>query len=267
VATIHDLSFLRLPECFEPSLLDYLVGNVPQTVQRADWLLVDSENTRRDLIELLDAPDERITVIYPGIESRFRPIRDSHSLEQTRAKYALPERFVLSLGTLQPRKNYARLIKAFAELQHPDVALVIVGERGWMYKDIFALVQERQLQHRIVFAGFADDKDLPALYNLAEVFCFPSLYEGFGIPPLEAMACGVPVIAGDNSSLPEVVGEAGILVDVSDRTVLAGALEQLLNDPDYRSELSARGLSRAQRFSWQGAATLLLDTYNRLSAA
>jgi glycosyltransferase involved in cell wall biosynthesis len=136
-----------------------------------------------------------------------------------------------------------------------------------MYQDIFALVRERQLQHRVVFAGFVDDRDLPALYNLAEVFCFPSLYEGFGIPLLEAMACGVPVIAGDNSSLPEVIGDAGILVDASDQTALADAIRQLLNDPDYRNKVSRRGLSRAQRFSWRSAASLLLDTYNRLGAA
>jgi glycosyltransferase involved in cell wall biosynthesis len=264
LVTIHDLSFLRLPECFEPTLLAYLVGSVPRAVQQADWLLADSENTRRDLIELLDIPSDKITVIYPGVKARFCPIHDRVTLEKTRIKYGLPERFVLSLGTLQPRKNYARLIGAFAELDTPDVALVIVGGRGWMYENLFALVNKLELQDRVVFAGFVDDEDLPALYNLAEIFCFPSQYEGFGIPPLEAMACGVPVIAADNSSLPEVIGDAGIMIDASDQAALADALNHLLRDQTRQQELAARGLSRARRFQWQDAAALLLDTYRRL---
>jgi glycosyltransferase involved in cell wall biosynthesis len=267
MVTVHDLSFLRLPECFEPTLRDYLATNVPHAVHRADWVLADSQSTRRDLIELVGAPGDRITVIYPGVAPRFCRIADTEALAHVRQKYGLPQQFVLSLGTVQPRKNYVGLIKAFARLDQPDVGLVIVGGKGWLYQEIFACVADLNLQDRVTFAGWMDDGDLPALYNLAEIFCLPSLYEGFGIPPLEAMACGTPVITADNSSLPEVVGDAGILVDAHDQDALVAALEGLLGDAAQRAELANRGLSQAARFTWPKAARRLLATYGHLCEA
>lgn len=261
IVTIHDLSFLRLPHCFERALLEYLTSNVPRAVQRADWVLADSENTRQDVIELLGVAEERVTVLYPGVEPRFRSIDDAQLLSSIQEKYVLPPRFILSLGTIQPRKNYAGLIRAFARLSMDDLSLVIVGGRGWLYEDIFSQVQALGLEGRVFFPGFVDDADLPAVYNLAEAFALPSLYEGFGIPPLEAMACGTPVVVADNSSLPEVVGDAGLLVDVHDTESLAEALACLVQDTALRQTLVERGLVRARRFTWPGAARTLLETY------
>jgi glycosyltransferase involved in cell wall biosynthesis len=266
IVTVHDLSFMRLPHCFEPSLLQYLRGSVPRAVRRADWVLADSESTCRDLVELLDVPQERISVLYPGVEPRFCPLADPEELARVRHKYGLPARFILSVGTLQPRKNYATLIEAFSQLADPDLSLVVVGQRGWLYDDLFALVRKKGME-RVHFPGFVEDSDLPAIYNLAEVFALPSLYEGFGIPPLEAMACGVPVITADNSSFPEVVGDAGLLVDASDVQALVSGLGSLLNDATLRQTMTARGLRQAMRFTWQDAAEALLSTYMRVGQA
>ena len=266
IVTVHDLSFMRLPRCFEPALLRYLTASVPRAVRRADWVFADSESTRNDVVELLHAPEDRVSVLYPGVEPRFCPMADSEELERVRLKYGLPARFILSVGTLQPRKNHATLVEAFSRLTDPGIGLVIVGQRGWLYDELFALVRERRLE-RVLFPGFVQDTDLPAVYNLAEAFVFPSLYEGFGIPLLEAMACGTPVVAADNSSLPEVVGDAGLLVGATDVQALTRALERLLNDATLRQTLIARGLTRAMRFTWLRAAQDLLATYRRVGQA
>ena len=267
IVTVHDLSFLRLPHCFEPALLAYLNANVPPSVRRADCVLADSDNTRQDVIELLDVPPERVRTIYCGVEARFRPIDDAEQLERVRSKYDLPERFILSLGTIQPRKNYGALIRAFAGLKPGETSLVIAGGKGWLYQDVFQTVTDLGVQDRVLWPGFVDDVDLPALYNLAELFAFPSLYEGFGLPPLEAMACGTPVIVANNSSLPEVVGDAGLLVDAGDVDALGGAVERLLDDAVLRRSLAERGLHRAKHFTWQKAAQALLKTYEDSYAA
>jgi glycosyltransferase involved in cell wall biosynthesis len=266
IVTVHDLSFLHLSYCFEPPLLAYLRANVPQAVQRADWVIADSQNTRQDVIELLRVPAEKVSVIYPGVEARFRPGYDRQTLERVRTRYGLPSRFILSVGTVQPRKNYVRLIEAFAMLGVPDLGLVIVGGLGWLYQDVFAAIHRLDLEERVIVTGYVDDADLPAVYNLAQIFALPSLYEGFGIPPLEAMACGLPVVVADNSSLPEVVGDAGVLVNASDTAALADHLARLLHDPAFRQELGQRGLARAQGFTWHQAAQSLLATYRQVSA-
>jgi glycosyltransferase involved in cell wall biosynthesis len=264
IVTVHDLSYLQLPHCFKPALLDYLVDNVPRAVGRADWVLADSTSTRRDVIERLQVPEDKVSVLYPGVERRFRPITDAQTLAGTRQKYGLPMRFVLSVGTVQPRKNYERLVQAFSLLQAQDTSLVIVGGKGWPYERLFQQVQDLGLRDRVCFAGYVEDVDLPAVYNLACAFVFPSLYEGFGIPPLEAMACGVPVIAADNSSLPEVVGDAGLLIDAQDTEALAHALSQLLGDSALCQKLVDRGLARAKQFTWERAAHTLLSTYEHV---
>jgi glycosyltransferase involved in cell wall biosynthesis len=168
---------------------------------------------------------------------------------------------VLSLGTIQPRKNYAALMEAFSALPERDVTLVIVGGKGWLYEDVFKAASGPDIQDRVLFPGFVDDADLPAFYNLAEFFVFPSLYEGFGLPPLEAMACGTPVITANNSSLPEVVGDAGLLVDAQDTDAIRDAMRQLLADSTLGKTLTERGLRRAREFTWTRAAESLLNTY------
>jgi len=266
ILTVHDLSFIRVPECADPNLRAYLNRAVPRSVHRADLVLADSQNTKRDLVELLGVDPQRIEVVYPGVGKRFRPIEDRALLEGVRRRYDLPARFILGLGTLEPRKNFPRLIEAFASLRGERSAslhLVIAGRKGWLYKGIFAAVERLGLGERVAFPGFIADEDLPALYNLAELFVFPSLYEGFGLPPLEAMACGVPVVASNASSLPEVVGEAALTVDPLDVEGLAEAMRRLLDDDTLRARMIERGLERARTFTWQGAARKLLSTFKR----
>jgi glycosyltransferase involved in cell wall biosynthesis len=268
VLTVHDLSFLRVPECFTDALRRYLEQVVPRSVLCADQVIADSTSTKRDLVELLDAPAGKVTVIHSGVEPRFRPITDRATLEAVRQQYDLPERFILSVGTLQPRKNFAALIEAFSRLRNlkpetRDLKLVIVGGRGWLYEEIFARVEALGLQGEVLFPGFFADEDLPALYNLAEVFALPSFYEGFGLPPLEAMACGTPVVTSNTSSLPEVVGDAGLMVEPMDVEGLAGAIGRLWEGGGLRDEMVRRGLARAEEFTWERAARQLLVVYER----
>ena len=262
LVTVHDLSFRRVPECFKPALLSYLNRVVPRSVARADIVLADSESTRNDAIELLRLAPERVFVVYAGVDSRFRRVTDQGLLEDVRSRYSLPGRFVLSVGTLQPRKNYVRLIEAFSRLSGvEDVSLVISGARGWLYEEIFRRVEELGLSSRVLFPGYVAEADLPALYSLSEVFAFPSLYEGFGLPPLEAMACGTPVVVSRASSLPEVVGNAGCLVDPLSVEEIAGTLQALLDSPARRADLAEQGVAQAARFTWSEAARVLLGLY------
>jgi glycosyltransferase involved in cell wall biosynthesis len=215
---------------------------------------------------------QRITVLYPGVESRFRPIRVPDLLNTVRESYALPSRYVLGLSTLQPRKNFAGLVEGFRRLlrareNEPAVAdlhLVIAGGEGWMVEDTFAAAGQAGMKDRVHLIGFVEDDDLPALYSLAAAFAFPTWYEGFGLPVLEAMACGTPVVCADNSSLPEVAGGAALMVDAGDPDALAEALFQVLAREDLRAQMAAAGLDQALRFTWPAAARQLLDIYNTL---
>jgi len=267
ILTVHDLSFIRAPECAHPKLRSYLMRAVPASVHRADMVLADSECTRADVIELLNANPDRVEVVYPGVEQRFRRVRDVRVLRAVRMRYALPERFVLGLGTLQPRKNLERLIEAYGRLQGEvgsQIKLVIAGGAGWMYQSIFRRVEELGLQDAVCFPGYVADPDLPALYTLAELFAFPSLYEGFGLPPLEAMACGTPVVTSNVSSLPEGVGDDALMVDPLDVAALADAMRRALSGRPLREEMVQRGAAQARRFTWTQAADKLLDVYQRV---
>jgi glycosyltransferase involved in cell wall biosynthesis len=235
-------------------------------VHRADLVLADSQSTKDDLVELLGVEADRIEVVYPGVEERFHPIENQALLEEVRRRYNLPPRFILGLGTLQPRKNFVRLIEAYSLLvtRHSSLQLVIAGGKGWLYEEIFATVERLGLEKKVVFPGFVADEDLPALYNLAELFVFPSLYEGFGLPPLEAMACGTPVITSDASSLPEVVGEAGLMVEATDVEGLTQAMQRVLEDSALRERMIAKGMKQAKKFTWEQAAAKLLSLYEIL---
>jgi glycosyltransferase involved in cell wall biosynthesis len=255
-----------------PGFGDYLEGAVTRAVKRAEHILADSESTRHDLVELLKVEPTRVSVIYPGVEARFARVTDAYALRSVTDRYQLPENFVLGLGTLQPRKNFEGLIKAFGGLvsgsaaaeRFPDLHLVIGGGSGWMDQEILQTVNRCGLQERVRLIGFVRDQDLPALYSLASVFAFPSWYEGFGLPILEAQACGTPVVAASNSSLPEVVGEdGGLLVDAADTDELGRALVLALTDVGRRAELISAGLRQAARFRWETAAQQLLAVYER----
>lgn len=256
--TVHDLSFVCYPQTADPHLYRYLNVAVPRSVGRADHILADSQNTAHDLSRLWDVPAGKVSVLYSGVEPRFRPVTDAAELARVRGRYDLPQNFIFTVGTLQPRKNYERLIRAFSQLwaapEGHSHQLVVAGGKGWLYESIFDSVRELGLDRGVLFPGFVDDEDLPALYTLADLFVFPSLYEGFGLPVLEAMACGTPVICSDASSLPEVAGDAALLVDPLDVEGWTQAMGQALNDEQLRRRLVARGLAQARRFSWERAA-------------
>ncbi len=272
VVTIYDLSFVRQPETVMPGMMQHLTEWVPRSVAQADHVIAISEATRQDLIELYQTPPAKISVLYPAVTSDFQPLTNPQELAAVRHKYGLGENpFILSVGTLQPRKNYQRLIQAFAqmgEINNPNgslpLRLVIVGSKGWQYEQIFAEVTKLDLTNRVHFLGFVADSDLPTLYNAASLFVYPSLYEGFGIPALEALACGIPVIASNLSALPEVVGEAGVLVDPYHVDALAAAMTRLLGDADLKLRLRAAGLAQAAKFTWVGMAAKLLKVYHSL---
>jgi glycosyltransferase involved in cell wall biosynthesis len=268
VLTVHDLSFERDPGSAVPTLLAFLRKVVPASARRASHIVADSHATAHDLTELYGIAPEKITVIHSGVSERFQVSDIRHQIEEAariRAKYAIGDApFVLTVGTMQPRKNHLGLVRAFANLQSPISNLVISGGKGWLYDEVMHEVQRLGLSERVKFIGYADDDDLPALYRAASVFAFPSFYEGFGLPPLEAMACGVPVVTSNTSSLPEVVGDVGLTVNPHDLDALASALNTAMTDEAWRAQAIVRGIERAKTFTWQRAAEQLLGVYERV---
>ena len=265
LVTIHDLSFLVHPECAEPSMVRYLTDAVPRGLRRANVILADSQATRNDLARLLAVDPARVELVYPGVEPRFCPL-PAATTEPVRRRLSLPDHFVLFVSTLEPRKNLVRLLEAFAQVVQTDnsnLHLVIAGRRGWLYEDIFAAIDRLQLHARVQLLDYVHDKDLPALYNLAAAFVYPSIYEGFGIPPLEALACGTPTVVADNSSLPEVVGDAAVLVSAEDVGSIASGIARVVSDAALRARLRAAGPAQARKFTWEQAAQRVLACYQR----
>ncbi len=263
--TVHDLSFMRHPDCSSPALLEYLMDAVPRSVARADLVIADSENTRRDVIELLNVPAERTRVVYAGLEPSFRRVQDQAAVQAVLTRYGITPPYILTVGTLQPRKNLVRLIAAVNLLRQRHGLphrLVIAGGKGWLYEEIIAAAHEAG--DAVILAGYVADSALPALYSAADLFAFPSLYEGFGIPLLEAMGCGTPVLTSTASSLPEVAGDAALLVEPTDTGAIADGLWRLLSDTALRQTLVQRGHVRVERFTWPAAARELLAAYELL---
>ncbi len=262
VLTVHDLIGMLFPENLPPVARWYWGRWLPRTVRWADRVIADSEHTRADLVRLLGLGPERVDVVHLGVDPAFRPLRDSDALTTVRARYGLPGSFVLYLGTIEPRKGLDTLIAAFASLAgHLPHHLVVVGKKGWYADALFRQVEALGLRQRVHFVGYVADEEIPAIYNLADLFVFPSRYEGFGLPPLEAMACGTPVVASAAASLPEVLGEAALLVPPADSAALAGAMRQALQDSELRARLHARGLDRAAQFSWESTARKTASVY------
>ena len=265
VITVHDLSFLRFPERFRPANRLYLSTLTRLSCRRARRVIAVSQATADEVVRLLDVPVDRVDVVPHGVEhTRFR-LLPSALVEAFRREKGLPERFVLFVGTLEPRKNLITLVEAFARMQavRDKVRLVIAGGKGWYYQEIFKRVEELGLGKAVYWVGFVPGAELPLWYNAATVFVYPSLYEGFGMPLLEAMACGTPVIASATSSLPEVVGDAGLLVTPHDVTGLADNMERLLVDTGWQAELSQRGRARASTFTWDATAQATVASYRR----
>jgi glycosyltransferase involved in cell wall biosynthesis len=268
LVTIHDLSYMVHPECAVPGVAAYLRDAVPRALKQASIILADSESTRRDLHRLLNIALDRVTVVYPGVDARFRPLPPD-VCEPVRRRLNLPRRFILFVGTIEPRKNLVRLLEAFARIDPTtggeDLFLVLAGRRGWMYQPVFAAIDRLNLRDRVQMLDFVADSDLPVVYNLAQVFVYPSLYEGFGLPPLEALACGTPVVTSDNSSLPEVVGNAALLARADDVEALSEGMIRLLKDVALRDRLRQAGLEQARRFCWEASARQIIEHYHTLS--
>ncbi|MGB9631880.1 MAG: glycosyltransferase family 4 protein [Chloroflexaceae bacterium] len=261
VVTVHDLAFIRFPQTFRAYNRIYLDVATRLSVQRAARILVVSEHTRREVIGLLGVAPERVVVTPNAVREHFRP-PDPAVLGAFRARKGLPERFVLYVGTLEPRKNLTTLLEAYAEVAKQQAApLLVGGGKGWLYDAVFQRLEALGLRERVRFVGYLDEEELPLWYAAATVFVFPSIYEGFGMPPLEAMACGTPVVASNTSSLPEVVGDAGLTVSPYDPAALAAAISRVLDDADLRQELRERGLRQARAFSWRVTAERTLAAY------
>ncbi len=265
--TVHDLTFLLRPECFELALQRYLSQAVPRNLRRADLVLADSQATASDLTRLLGVDAARIAVVYPGVAPQFCPL-PTEQCEAVRQRLGLPAAFLFFIGTLEPRKNLPRLLEAFAMLGGigganvaPDLHLVIGGRKGWLYHDVFATIERLRLQSRVRLLDFVADADLPALYNLAQVFVYPSLYEGFGFPVLEALACGTPTVTSSISSLPEVAGTAAIQIDPLDSAAIAMGIRQAFADAE---RLRLAGPAQARRFTWEQAAQMLHNCYEQV---
>ncbi|MDX1523047.1 MAG: glycosyltransferase, partial [Anaerolineae bacterium] len=230
VVTIHDLSYVHAPETVMPGMSKPLNQRVPRAIERADHVVAVSEATRQDVIKVYGTDPKKITTLYHAVTAEFQPVTDKNMLDKLRQTYNLGENpFILSVSTIQPRKNYQRLIRAFAQLDRSHT-LVIAGTKGWDYEPVLAEVAAHNLEDRVIFPGYVVDSDLPALYSAADLFVYPSLYEGFGLPILEAMACGTPVVAANRAALPEVTGEAGLLVDPYDVAALAEVAVHNLED-------------------------------------
>jgi len=264
VVTIHDLGYLAFPEAHTARRRLELDLSTRWCLRAARRVIAISQATRNDLVRHYRADPERVAVVYHGLGRAFRPLNDPQQIAAIRARYALDAPYFLYLGTIQPRKNLARLIDAFARSVARETLLVIAGRRGWLSEPIARRAAELGLTHRVRFPGYVPDADLPALLGGALAFVFPSLYEGFGMPVLEAMACGAPVLTSTTSALPEVAGDAALLVDPGDTDAIAAALGRLAADESLRADLRARGLARAAGFTWERCArdtlAVLLET-------
>jgi len=265
ILTLHDVTFKLFANTMPPKARYFWNFVVVFSARRANLVLTDSKNSRNDIINLLKIPPEKVVTVYCGIDSRFKLIKERAVLERVRYKYKLPDHFILSVGVLEPRKNIDLLVQSYlkaARMCHQKIYLVVVGEIRWKSYQIAKLIVQGRIPG-IIYLGHVPDEDLPAIYNLADVFVYTSKYEGFGLPLLEAMACGTPVISVNNSSLPEVVGNGGILVsEDSDR--IAGKIAYVIANPEAQTKLRLKGLTQASRFSWKKYAQQVLDIYSRL---
>ena len=262
VVTVYDLSFLHFPERFPKLQRWYLTSQTRRSCRTAQRVITISESSRQDVHQFFGVPLSQIDVVVPGVNGRYHPI-PPEQITAFRQKHNLPERFILHVGTLQPRKNIPTLLEALAKLDK-NIHLVLAGGKGWLYDEIFAQIKALSLVDRVIFPGYVADEDLPSWYNAAALFAFPSVYEGFGMPVVEAMACGTPVVASDASSIPEAVGDAGLLFNPQDADELADRMTSVLNDSALSATMRANGLQHARKFSWEDAGRETAVIYHQL---
>jgi glycosyltransferase involved in cell wall biosynthesis len=268
IVTIHDMAFRQFPETVRAKTKFMLRLNLRKTIKRADLIVTVSEFSRQEILNFYNYPAEKIKVIHNGVDPLIyhERVRDEQkdAMQKLRTKYGIGGKYILYLGTIEPRKNLERLIKAYAlvKSRHADFPLlVLAGGKGWLYDGIFRTAKESRLENQVIFTGYVSDEEKPPLLAGAEMFCFPSLYEGFGMPVLEAMACGTPVLVSNNSSLPEVAGDAAVLVNAYSIEDMASSMERLYFDGELRRQLREKGIERAKKFTWQNAAKQLYDLY------
>ncbi|MGE5141576.1 MAG: glycosyltransferase family 4 protein, partial [Rudaea sp.] len=265
VITVHDLAFLLYPRFLTRESARYY-GQVDLAARRASQIIAVSQSTKRDIIKLLGVPPERVTVIYEASHPIFRQLDHDRAREHVAERYGITQDFILFVGTIEPRKNLPTLLQAFRrmlDVYHVDATLAIAGKPGWLTDQMNENVSSLNLNDKVHFLGPVPNEELVYLYNAARVFALPSYYEGFGLPPLEAMACGTPVVVSNTSSLPEVVGDAGQMVDPNDVEAWSVSLSRVLTDKDLRNEMCEKGLRRTASFSWERTAREHLAVYRQ----
>lgn len=266
IFTLYDLTFLFTDT---HALLNrlYMRWMIPRFLNQAAAITVISNSTKRDVLHYYPVDEHKIHVIYPGNAPHFRPA-SSEAIRQICTAYNLPKRFILAVGTIEPRKNFITLLRAYHQVRQamPEIGLVIVGKRGWRSESFYTELRTLGLENQVILPGFVADADLSTLYSAASVFVYPSLYEGFGFPPLEAMACGTPVVTSNTSSLPEVVGDAGLLVPPQDVEALIMAIKQVLSMPDLSRDMRYKGLRQAALFTWEKTAAATVALYAQITS-
>jgi len=271
VITIHDLSFLRYPDFYSwKRRLWHDIINIKGLLKKFDRIIAISENTKQDIVELCGIPEDKVSVIYSGIGDEYQNrsgSRDEKELKRIKSKYQLPEKFILSLSTLEPRKNIDGVIQAYTLMRQGnrglgDHKLVIAGAKGWRYQGIIEAWRKSEFKNDIIFTGYVESGDKPIIYSMAGVFVYPSFYEGFGFPPLEAAACCCPVITSTAASLPELIGSGSIQVDPYNTREISQALEAMLTEKELRDSHIEAGKKTAARFTWQKTAENVLRIFN-----
>lgn len=265
IVTIHDLSFYKFPETFAYGSRKIKETITPISIKRASKIIVDSQSTKKDVLATFDISESKVKVIYPG-RPNYQMLDDKKQIENIKKKYKISGDYILYLGTLEPRKNILRLIDAYSSLIKEGITenLVIAGKKGWLYEDIFKRVKQLGLKERIIFTDYIDEEDKPLLYSGAKVFVYPSLYEGFGLPPLEAMTCGIPVVVSNSSSLSEVVDEAGLYVNPKDTHSIAQGIYDIITNGELRDKLVVAGRKRSLCFDWNKTARQVIEIYDEI---
>lgn len=264
VVTIHDLMPFRHPEFFRTGQEDCFVRWIHASLKQADVIITVSNFVKGELMELFHIPEYRVRVIYNGIADIFFHVRDKAIIEQVKGKYGIQGRYLLFVGNIEPKKNIETLIHAWANLRNSSAyryPLVVAGKKSWYFETVWETVRQVRLEKNVIFTDIVSNEDLPCLYSGAELFVFPSLFEGFGIPVIEAMACGIPVVASNQTSIPEVAADAALLVNPMDAEGIAEAMYKILSDSSLKDHLIKRGLDRAKAFSWEGMARETLKLY------
>ncbi len=263
VVAVHDVAFKRYSQFFSPRDRLLFATLLPITLRRASAVTTISQHAKQEILDAYPFLAGKVHVTLPAPSILFQPIDEADALQAVLARYGIRREFILAVGNLQPRKNLLRLINAFASIrrQVESLQLVIAGKAQWKSSMVYAEVERLGLERDVIFTGYVPDEDLVLLYNAAKIFVYPSIYEGFGLPILEAMACGTPVVASNTSSMPEVAGDAALLIDPYQEKQIEGAIQQILSDPELASSLSQKGLKRARQFSWHRTALEMAEVY------